>query len=215
MNETINTLLLLSAEFGLVLILVFIISLVYFLKRRKADKRYVADFISEHKNTQIERREAIKSLLQSSSLLTDDNIEIFLDGIKASENRLYKKILNMYLGFDRKCLSDIRDELSNMNRNWVDTVNNSIKNAVEVHMKETGSASSENVEELNNKIDSLTIDNKKIAAELAEAMETMEDIVKEYSLMYAGQENPTMDRLSEDYDKLKKKSDSHTKEESE
>ena len=62
---------------------------------------------------------------------------------------------------------------------------------------------------MNDKIDELTTENTKIAVDLAEAMETMEDIVKEYSLMYAGQENETMDRLSDDYQKLKNKSDSH------
>jgi len=207
-----NSLLLLGAEFGLILVLIFIVGIVYFLRRRKADKRYVDNFIAEHKRTQIERREAAKELMKSSSLLSDENIEVFLDSIHASENRLYKKILNMYLGFERNCLSEIRDDLSETNRNWIETVKNSIKDAVEIHMNEMGSVSNENVEELNNKIDSLTKDNKKISADLAEAMETMEDIVKEYSLMYAGQENPTMDRLSEDYDKLKKKSDSHKEE---
>ena len=85
----------------------------------------------------------------------------------------------------------------------------SIKHAAETQLQEGGEVSSENVNELNEKIDTLTTDNLKIAGELAEAMTTMEDIVKEYSLMYAGQENPTMDRLSKDYDKLKKKSDSY------
>jgi len=207
-----SSLLLLGAEFGLILVLIFIVGIVYFLRRRKADKRYVYDFIAEHKSTQIERREEAKALMKTSSLLSDENIEVFLDSIHASENRLYKKILNMYLGFDRNCLPDIRDDLSEMNNNWIETVKNNIKDAVEIHMNEMGSVSNENVEELNNKIDVLTTDNKKIASELAEAMETMEDIVKEYSLMYAGQENPTMDRLSDDYDKLKKKSDSHKEE---
>jgi len=207
-----SSLLLLGAEFGLILVLVFIVAIVYFLRRRKADKRYVDDFIAEHKRTQIERREEAKTLIKAISLLSDENIEVFLDSIHVSENRLYKKILNMYLGFDRNCLSDIRDDLSEMNRNWIKTVKDNIKDAVEIHINEMGSLSNENAEELNNKIDDLTKDNKKIASELAEAMETMEDIVKEYSLMYAGQENPTMDRLSDDYDKLKKKSDSHKEE---
>ncbi len=203
MNEATSTIVFIAAEFGAVLLLLFVVALVLFLKRRASDKRYVAKFIAEHKDSHISRRDAMRENMASDSLLNEEELDDFLNSVASSERKLYKCILNMYLGFDRQCLSEIRDELSDMNGSWVETIKKNIQRIPE------GSIPVEKVQELNDKIDELTSENEKIASDLAEAMETMEDIVKEYSLMYAGQENETMDRLSDDYQKLKNKSDSH------
>ena len=203
MNETTSTMIFVAAEFGAVLLIFFIIALVLFLKRRASDKRYVAAFIAEHKKNHADRRDAMREKMASDSLLSEEDLDDFLDNVTASEKKLYKRILNMYLGFDRQCLSEIRDDLSDMNITWIDTVKKNIGSIP------AGSIPEEKVQELNDKIDELTSENTKIAADLAEAMVTMEDIVKEYSLMYAGQENETMDQLSDDYQKLKNKSDAH------
>ncbi len=203
MNETASTIVIIAAEFGAVLLVLFIIALILFLKRRASDKRYVAEFIAEHKKNHANRRDAIREKMVSDSLLSEEELDDFLDNVTASERKLYKRILNMYLGFDRQCLTEIRDELSDINSSWIETVKKNINSVP------AGSIPEEKVQELNDKIDELTTENTKIAVDLAEAMETMEDIVKEYSLMYAGQENETMDRLSDDYQKLKNKSDSH------
>jgi len=212
MTDSMSSLLLLGAEFGLILILIFIGLLIYFFRRRSADKRYVSEFIAEHKNKQAERREAMRESMKEDSLLIDEDLESHLDKMSSSEKKLYKRILNMYLGFDRKCMPEIREELLVINDSWMDAMRLGIANAADTQLEVARQLSSEEVEELNAKIESLSADKEKMAGELAEAMETMEDIVKEYSLMYAGQENPTMDRLSADYDNLKKKSDAHSNE---
>ena len=208
MDNTEYPLLLIGAELGIVLVLGFIGLVVYFIRRRKSDKRYVADFIADHKVKQEERRAAMKSTMQVDSLLVNEDLEKFLDKMGMSEKHLYRCVLNMFLGFDRQCLLEIRDELLNINNNWINVVQKSISNSAEIHLNQANEASSGGVGELNKQIESLTAENKKMSGELSEAMETMEEILKEYSLMYAGQENKTMDRLSDDYDKLKKKEES-------
>jgi len=207
MSEAMSTLLLLGAELGLILVIAFVGLAVYFIRRRRDDKRYVAGFISEHKESKGERREIVKQSIKSCLPLVDDDMEEFLDKISDSERKLYKNILNMYLGFERKCLADIRDELSATNNNWVDIIEKSVQQAVDEHIQNATSDDNDSV--LKDEIASLTEEKNKLTAELAEAMETMEDIVKEYSLMYAGQENAKMDKLSNDYNKLKSKSDAH------
>ena len=209
MDNTIYPLLLIGAEVSIVLVLGFIGLVVYFIRRRISDKRYVADFIADHKVKQEERRTAMKSSMQVDSLLVDEDLEEFLNKMGMSEKHLYRCVLNMFLGFDRRCLLEIRDELLNINNNWIDAVQKSISNSAEMHLHQASEASNGDIGELNKQIESLTADNKKVSGELAEAMETMEDIVKEYSLMYAGQENQTMDRLSDNYDQLKKKAESY------
>jgi len=209
MDNTIYSLLLVGAEVGVVLVLGFIVLVVYFIRRRTSDKRYVADFIADHKVKQEERRAALKSSMQVDSLLDDEDLEEFLDKMGISEKHLYRCVLNMFLGFDRKCLLEIRKEVLNINNNWIDAVQKSISNSAEIHLNQASEASSGDIGELNKQIESLAADNEKMTGDLSEAMETMEEILKEYSLMYAGQENQTMDRLSNDYDKLKKKSEPH------
>ena len=214
MDNTTYSLLLIGAEIGIVLVLGLIVLVVYFIRRRTSDKRYVSDFIEDHKVKQEERRAAMKSSMQVDSILIDEDLEEFLDKMGISEKHLYRCVLNMFLGFDRKCLLEIRDELLNINNNWINAVQKSITNSAEIHLNQAKLASSGDIGELNKKIESLTADNKKMSGDLSEAMETMEEILKEYSLMYAGQENKTMDRLSADYDKLKKKDESRNKNDS-
>ena len=203
MSEITSAMLFIGAEIGVVLLLLFTAAVILFLKRRASDKRYVAGFIADHKEQQVARREAIKSAMESEALLVGDDLDEFLDEMNKSEKEIYKRVLNMYLGFDRRCLPEIRNELSDINSNWLTTLQKSIQNS------QQGQVDEEQVKELNDKIENLKAENDKIAAELAEAMETMEDIVKEYSLMYAGHENATMDKLSDDYSKLKEKADSY------
>ena len=210
MESTTYSLLLIGAEVGIVLVLGFIGLVIYFIRRRTSDKRYVADFIADHKVKQEERRAKMKSSMQVDSILIDEDLEEFLDKMGISEKHLYRCVLNMFLGFDRKCLVEIRNELLNINNNWINAVQKSLSNSAEIHLQQANESSIENIGELNKQIESLTADNKKMSGDLAEAMETMEEILKEYSLMYAGQENETMDRLSDDYDKLKQKSDTHS-----
>ena len=203
MNETMSTMIFIAAEFGVILLILFVVALILFLRRRASDKRYVASFIAAHKQNQADNRDSMREKMLADTLLGEDELDKFLDMVGTSERKLYKRILNMYLGFDRKCFSEIRDELLHMNNRWIDTLQKNITLISE------SSVSEERVQELNDTIDKLTAKNKKITTELAEAMETMEDIVKEYSLMYAGQETEKMDKLSDDYKKLKDKSDSH------
>jgi len=203
MNEATSTLMIIAAEFGVVLLLLFIVVLVLFLKRRASDKRYVANFILEHKKSHVDKRDNMREKMLADSLLSEDDLDAFLDNVGSAERKLYKRILNMYLGFERQCLSGIRNEILEINNSWIETLQKNIS------MIPESSVAEEKVQELKGKINELTNENAKIASDLAEAMETMEDIVKEYSLMYARQENDTMDKLSDDYQKLKDKSDSH------
>jgi len=202
-SEATSTMIFVAAEFGGIILLLFIIAIFLFVKRRASDKRYVANFIAEHKQTHAERRESMREKMLAGTPVNDEVMDEVLDDVSASEKRLYKRVLNMYLGFDRQCITDIRDEMSEMNHKWIDTLNKSLNQLPE------GTVSEEEVQELNNTISELTAENTKISSDLAEAMETMEDIVKEYSLMYAGQENETMDKLSDNYQKLKDKAESH------
>jgi len=203
MSEAMSTLIIISAEFGVVLLILFVMLVVMFIKRRTSDKQYVTSFIADHKSSQAGKQNEMRELMASESLLSGKDLDQFLNDIALLERKLYKRILNMYLGFDRKCLPEIRHVLSQLNQSWIGTLQKN-KNILS-----SENASEETTHGLKSKIDVLTAENLKINSELTEAMETMEDILKEYSLMYAGQGNEKMDKLSNDFQKLKDKSNLH------
>lgn len=205
MNEVTTSALFLGAEFGALLTIFFIAVGVYFLRRRAADKRYVANFIEDYKGSVQERHDAMRQALEFESLLIGEDLDSFMSDMSIAEKRLYKRILNMYLGHERKCLFDIRDDMTGINDSWLKAMQAMHRSSAN---DEEGAGS---VEELEKKLYDLKIENNRMSEELADAMQTMESIVKEYSLMYAGKENETMDRLSSDYNQLKKKADSHKK----
>lgn len=199
MSEVSSTAIFIAAEFGAILLILFVVVFVIFLKRRASDKRYVTVFIEDHKASCAGRREAMREKMMSNLLLREEELDDFLDNINISEKKLYKHILNMYLGFERQCLPEIRDDISDINNYWVETIQ---KNT---GLKVQDSAPEEKTGDLNSKIDELTTENTKMSTDLKKAMETMDDIIKEYSLMYAGEENDKMDSLSDDFQNLKNK----------
>jgi len=206
MNEIMTSALVLGAELGAIVLVIFIIVLVLYWRRKKGDKGYVNNFVSTYKEDMDAQREMMREVLASKCFLKGDDANEFIERMDEVEKKLYKNILNMYMGYDRSNLEDIRSDVAGINEEWLKATQISIDKAM------GGKVDDAEIQTLTQEINELKEENARIAAELEEAMQTMEDIVKEYSLMYAGQENEKMDQLSGEYNRLKEKSDAHNDE---
>jgi len=204
MNDSLTTLTLVGSEIGAVLIVFFIFIAVIFVKKRRANKGRVKAFIEDYKNALPEKRAKMKNSLESDCSIVGDDCESLLNTLANSEKKLYKHLLNMYMGYERDSLQDIERGVNNLSELWVGTMMESIRKAAE-----NSTVGKEEIARLETELETLKGENERIAIEFSGAMTTMEEILKEYSLMYAGQENEKMDGLSDDYEKIKKKSDGH------
>jgi FtsZ-binding cell division protein ZapB len=207
MSEVTLTMLILGAELGGLVLLIFMVIVFFILRRKRSDKHYVAEFISTYKKDLPARIEDFKNRLESHFYIIGDDANEVLGKISNTETRLHKRILNLYLGNNRKCLSDIRNDITSLNENWLGIMTDSLANASDVLGK------TEVITQLQHDYDELKKENETIREELADAMQSMEEMLKEYSLLYAerDEKNETMERLSGEYDEIKARTEAHDK----
>ena len=192
---------------GGIVLLVFLVFMLVLLHRKRSDKQYVAEFISSYKKALPEQTRDFKNRLENHFYVIGEDADEVLDNLSDTETRLNKRILNLYLGNHRKCLADIRKDVAALNENWMLIMNESLTNAAEVLGK------SEAITQMQQDYTELKKENTAMREELAEAMSSMEEMLKEYSLLYADRDdkNEAMERLSDEYEEIKTKTERHDK----
>lgn len=207
MNEAMLTTLILGAEIGGLVLLFFLVITFFVLRRRRSNKKHVAEFIASYKKDLPARIDAFKNRLENDHYIIGEDADKVLGKISDTETRLHKHILNLYLGNNKECLSDISNDVSSLNEKWLAIMGDSITNAADVLGK------TEVISEMQHNYEELKDENTSLRKELTEAMKSMEEMLKEYSLLYAdqGEKNETMERLSGEYDELKAKTKVHIK----
>lgn len=206
MSDSLTTLALVGSEIGAILIFLFAVIILVFVNRRRENKGRVKLFIDNYKEQLPEQRAKLKKSLETECSVVGEDCEKFLNTLAGSEKKLYKHLLNMYMGYERDSLEDIQRGVNRLSELWITAMMENIRKAAE-----NSTVGKEEIERLEVELGSLQEEKERIAIEFSGAMTTMEEILKEYSLMYAGQENKKMDELSEDYNEIKKKADSHLK----
>ena len=207
MDESMFTLLILGAELGALVLLIAIVMFFFAFRRKQSDKKYVSDFIDTYKKDMPAHRDGFKTRLECDCYIVGEDADDVLDNISDSETRLQKRVLNLYLGNNRACLLDVRKDIASLSETWMDTIGTSLSNASEVLSKP------EVIAQLQDDYDSLKSENAVMKTELKDAMQSMEEMLAEYSLLYAEstEKNETMERLSDEYDEIKAKTESHEK----
>lgn len=207
MSETTLTMLILGAELGGIVLLVFLVFMLVLLRRKRSDKQYVAEFISGYKKALPEQTRDFKNRLENHFYVIGEDADEVLNNLSDTETRLHKRILNLYLGNHRKCLADIRKDVTALNENWLMIMNESLTNAAEVLGK------SGTITQMQQDYTELKKENMAMREELAEAMSSMEEMLKEYSLLYADRDdkNETMEKLAGEYQEIKTKTERHDK----
>lgn len=207
MSEAMLTMLILGAELGGLVLLIFIVIIFFIFRRKHSDKRYVTDFIATYKKDMPARIEDFKNRLETHCYIVGEDADEVLGNISDTETRLHKRILNLYLGNNRRCLSDIRSDISSMNERWLGVMSDSLSNASDVL------GQTEVIKQMQSEYDELKNENETMREELTDAMKSMEEMLKEYSLLYAERDdkNETMERLSGEYEDMKEKTESHDK----
>lgn len=203
MSEANLTMLILGAEFGGLVFLIGVVLVFFIFKRKRSDKEYVADFISSYKKDLPKRIEGVKGRLESSYYVVGEDADEALSKISDTETRLHKRILNLYLGNDRKCLPEIRNDVISLNERWLEVMASSLANAADVLGK------TELISQMQNEHIKLENENKTLRTELNEAMKSMEEMLKEYSLLYAERDdkNENMERLAGEYNEIKERTE--------
>ena len=181
MTESVTSLLVVFSEVGIFLALGGIVLLFFVLRRKRRENNLAKHFVENLRMGEEGRKHSLMDVLQKVHEMDADLAAKTAQSMLACEKQIYSRVLKMFLGKDRGSLAQLQKDVENMAtayRKLVDT-------AESVKIVERG----ENPKiqaQLRGQIKQLTAERDKLQKDLDEAMLSMENMLKEYTLMYSG-----------------------------
>jgi len=198
MTETAASILMVGSELAVLLLLVLGMIIYVFLSRHKKDKNRAMDLVSRLKKKEPERRENIKLLLiETYGYGEEEALEKAVELVQV-ENHLYTKILRMYMGRDRDAITGLDKDvfgLLEIYRELIDT---------EMGGDEDSEKPSSPVI-LRQENRQLREAKRQVEADLAAAVEAMENMMSEYASMYEGGQKDGEQRVKNEMFQLREK----------
>ncbi len=176
MIELNTTLFILMLE-GL-LALFIIIVIIFLLTRRKAKGEQQASdkTIRRLKDSAMVKQKKLNALLSASCEMEPAELNDLLNELSRNEKQLYKKIMELFLQRNVQVLESIDQYVDNISEPYLKLLAQSANNPVE----------QANAEEVENKIQLLLDQNKRMGEQLSVAMQTIDELSAEYSRVFNG-----------------------------
>ena len=181
MNESLTSLLVIFAEVGAVLALFAVILVIYFTRRDRQDRLTVKYFVENLHQLEAKRKEDIVQVLEKVQELDHEHALKTAQEILACEKQIYNRVLKIFLRHDRDGFMQLQKEVENMSNTCrrLNESSETIKVAKRGDNPKQSAALRIQVKQLEN-------EKAKLEKDLAESMNSMENMLKEYTLMYAG-----------------------------
>ncbi|HED15873.1 MAG TPA: hypothetical protein ENI64_03500 [Gammaproteobacteria bacterium] len=176
MSSLFTSILVFTAEAGVVLMILFAVYGFLYLKRRKHDRHITQNLVKDFREELPDRRDQLHTILAESSVEMDgEKAEEKVNYILNKEKSIYLHAIQAFSGKHRSMLRKINEdvgELGGAYRNLVAYLNEN-------------SASAEQLQELNDKIEQLEQLNSTVQKELDDTNVELERIMSEYTALYA------------------------------
>ena len=181
MNEYWTGLLVVFSQLGVVLALIAVAAIIYFVVRKAKDNNLAREFINTLKQSELGRKDTLSEALQKVHNMEPKEANDTVQMMLGSEKRIYNRALKLFLGHDRDSLRTLQKDVENMAAEYRKLVAKSDN----VQIIERGD--NPKIEaQLRMTIKQLTAERDKLQKDLDEAMSSMENMLKEYTSMYAG-----------------------------
>ena len=181
MNEYITTVLVVFSEIGVFLALVAIIVAVLIVRRKHKDNVLVHSFVKSLQENEESRKSSLAEVLVKVHEMDSQKAIDAAKAMLGCEKQIYNRVLKMFLGKERDHIAKLQKDVESMAaayRKLVDT-------APTTEIVERGENPKQNAA-LRLQIKKLEAENEKLEKDLAEAMESMDSMLKEYTQMYTG-----------------------------
>lgn len=183
MSEYVTSLLVIFSEVGLLLAIVVGIIFYFFIRRGQRDKVMAKVLVKTIKEKEAQRIERLKDILEKVHNLDGASAKQNVESILACEKRLYSRIIRMFLGHDRSGITKINKDVESLAESY-----RRLSNVAEVaEVDKYHSDDNPLVQaQLKSQVKKLEKENARLERDLNEAMESMDSMLKEYTLMYSG-----------------------------
>jgi hypothetical protein len=183
MSEFVTSLLVVFSEVALVLAIVIGLIVFFFVKRGRRDKVLAKTLVETVKEREPQRIERLKDILEKVHHLDEVTAQQNVDEILASEKHLYSRIIKVFLGHDREGLVKINKDVESLAETYRKLSTVAEAGEVEKYHSDDNPLVQA---QLRAQIKKLEKENEKLEKDLNEAMESMDSMLKEYTLMYSG-----------------------------
>ena len=183
MSEFTTSLLVIFSEVGLVLAIIIGAIIFIFVRRGKRDKVLAKQLVETLKGNEPQRIEHLKNILEKINHLDEASAEKSVELILRCEKNLYARIIKMFLGRDRGGIVKISKDVESLAESY-----RNLSTVTDVGEGGSGHADDNPLvqTQLKSQIKKLENENAKLERDLGEAMESMDSMLKEYTMMYSG-----------------------------
>jgi DNA repair exonuclease SbcCD ATPase subunit len=183
MSETITSFLVIFSEVGVLLALVAIIVGFFVMRRKHKDNILAHQVVETLRESESARKANLMDILQKVHEVDEEFASQTAHAMLASEKRIYNRVLKMFLGHERDGILDLQKDVENM----ATTYRKLIDSIKAMHVSEPVAGDSPKRDaQLRIQIKQLEAEKQKLQEDLDESMASMENMLKEYTQMYAG-----------------------------
>lgn len=183
MSEFVTSLLVIFSEVALLLAIVISVIVFIFVRRGRRDKVLAKVLVETIKEKEPERIARLKDILEKVHHLDEESAQKSVEAILSSEKNLYSRIIKMYLGRDRDGITKINKDVESLAETYRKL---SVVGEAGDDEKYRSDDNPLLQAQLKAQIKKLEKENAKLERDLGEAMESMDSMLKEYTLMYSG-----------------------------
>jgi len=181
MNEVITGLLVVLSQVGVVLALAAVIIIFVVIRRKQKDSSLCKHFIDLLKQKEGSRKDKLVESLQKVHQMDDVQAGQTAKSMLGCEKKIYNHVLKLFMGHDRDALGEVKKDVENMANAYRKLISNA--EAVTV---DHDSGNPKLLAQLRSSMKQVTAERDKIQEDLDEAMQSMENMLKEYTQMYSG-----------------------------
>jgi len=183
MSEYVTSLLVIFSEIALVLTLIVGAIIFVFVRRGRRDKVLAKTLVETLKEKEPQRIEHLKDILEKVHNMDEESAKQSVEAILACEKKLYSRIIKMFLGRDRGGFTKIHKDVETLAESYrrLSSVSEA-REGVSGHSEDNPLVQAQSKAQ----IKKLEKENTKLERDLSEAMESMDSMLKEYTLMYSG-----------------------------
>ena len=183
MSEFVTSLLVIFSEVALVLAIIIGLIVFFFVRRGRRDKVLAKVLVETIKEKEPARIERLREIIEKVHHLDEASAMKSVEEILACEKNLYSRIIKVFLGRDRDGITKINKDVESLAESYRRLSNIEDIGEVEKYHSDNNPLVQA---QLKAQIKKLEKENAKLERDLNEAMESMDSMLKEYTLMYSG-----------------------------
>ncbi len=199
MSELTTSILLIGTESALVMLVLAGVIIFFRSRRSRQDKGKALELVARVNKDSKEKLDNLKIVLQETYGLDEEAAVEKADDLIKTEKKLYVKMLRVHMGHDRNAIASIDKDVKAL----IDNYRNLVEGEPGGSEEETEKRATPTILRGENK--ALRLAKAQLEADLAAAMETMENMMTEYATMYEGNRQDGEQRVKNEMFKLHQK----------